>query len=80
MWSIAFKALFGWIGDLLSGWLMRKHLAEQTQRADTAEAKTAQDEQIIKVQESRSETDQAVDSAGVDAARKQLRDDGFNQP
>lgn len=53
-----FNSLLGW----LSGWFTRRELKQQTQRADAAEAEKAQDEQVIKQQETRHDVDQAVES------------------
>lgn len=59
-------ALLGWLGKLLLGWWAGKRkdaqIAQETQRAATAEAKDAQAEQIIHAQEVRREVDAEVEN------------------
>lgn len=79
MWRIALKALFGWFAGWIGGFLQRRKLASETQRADKAEAKVGQDEQIIKAEKDRSDVDQKVLDAGAGAATRDMRDH-WNEP
>lgn len=62
MLAVIFKALIGWFAGWIGGYLTRRKLASETQRANQAEAKMAADEHVIQAGNIRAEAEAAAQS------------------
>lgn len=69
MRAAIFKALIGWFAGWIGGYLTRRKLANETQRADRAEAKAQADEHVIAAGNIRAEAEAAA-QALPDAPRQ----------
>lgn len=71
LFGLILKAAFGWLAGWLGGYLTRRKLANETQRADRAEAQVDADEHVIAAAKIRADAESAAQSL-PDAPRQQV--------